>query len=1048
MESRHFKVYRASAGSGKTYTLTYNYLRLALKSPKAFQAILAVTFTNKATEEMKSRILDTLKAIAQGQPHAMAADLMGELEIDEKELQGRADRTLRSILHQYSFFAVTTIDSFFQKIVRAFAQEIGIKSGFKVELNLTKVLTEVIDKLYAQMSKDDPLTHWLTRFALAQVHEGKRWDTRADMKTLAFELFDESVSLNKESMFKPTLRAGFVAEFMDRLQGRLSEIENAYYALGHAMAGGLQPLDLFAEDFTQKQRGVGGYIVGVAHGGFKAPNAYVIKALAEEKWYAAKAPKAQQIARALDGGLREAVQKACDYYHRHSKEYYSIRELIKRLYTFGTLAEIQQEIVNYRAENDLLLISDFPTFIYEILAEGNTPYIYEKIGAKYRHYLMDEFQDTSEMQWRNFKPLIKNVLSEGSFSMVVGDIKQSIYRWRGGNWKILLNQMGQDQALQPYLKEESLATNRRSRQNIIDFNNDFFRAAPQLLEKYFPDEFRAEIQDYLQARSAYEGSEQAYENQPPGGLIDMHIFKEEDPEDTDPSILDRLIANLKALQDAGYRLGDMAILVRKKSEAAKVTQALMAYAQLAEGAPYRFDLVSDESLYLKNNAAVHFILQALRLVHRPKEPLLLTQLTYACQHYAEHTKQSPENTTAERLTSHLESLAAMSASTLVAFVIEQYDMYQHAADHAYLMAFQDALMDYRSQASDDLAGFLAWWAEQALAIQTPDHADAIRLMTVHKSKGLQFKAVLIPFCHWGFDHSASSGQTLWCDTQAVNAAAALPYLPVRYKKDLMQTVFKEDFLTEKADIYLDHLNLLYVAFTRAEEALYVTAALKKDDRAGKINSAATLLKQYLIDTTGAKGEDDPLAAVRGTLPTHAPRPTAAPKPLAHVLPARLNPIEKSLSSVQPILALEKQKRAIRHGKVIHDVYAQSQRKEDLPLALAKAKQKFRLSADDYQAVKKKVNAIWRLPQVSDWFQPGWEVLNERAILLPDGQTMRPDRVMTKAGETVILDYKTGAKHDAHIRQVANYKAALIRMGCEGVSGYLVYLAESAEVVQV
>lgn len=985
---------------------------------------------------MKSRILETLDQLAKGK-HVMSADLMKELSITEVQLSTRADELLRSILHNYSFFAVTTIDAFFQKIVRSFAREIGIQTGFKIELDQPKVISEVIDRMLAEMADDTLLVSWLTDFAIYQINQGKSWDTRRDIKSLSSELFNEFLVLNKNKVFERLNEPDFISDFIQRLTERRSELIAGLEGIGDRIQTILIRNGLGVDDFTYKAAGVGGYMSKVAKGVFAEPGKRVYDALEQGKWYSKGADVGIAVDQALAEGLTEQLSAAIDYYFENNKEYQSINQVVKYVYTFGLLSKIADEINEYRKANDLLLISDFPVFLNEIINDSDAPYIYEKVGTRYKHYLIDEFQDTSGLQWNNFRPLIQDALSAGHFSMVVGDIKQSIYRWRGGNWKILLNQIREDIG-EANIKDEGLLTNRRSKQNIIEFNNDFFSHAPSLLENHLETQLGQVILENLNMNSVYKDSAQALFDESGEGLIGIQFYENNEAlDDADQYVTDKLVEQLKQLQDANYQLNDIAILVRTNPQGRKITKGLMQYQLSAEASGYRFDIISNESLYIKTNPAVHLILQCLAWLLVPHQPLAQTQLKYAYRQYLEYLGYDHIDYSEQWMNS-IRDLGVMNMSQMVQRIIDQFNMFGNSKDHAYVLAFQDLIIDYLKYEKDSLTDFLTWWSDHDnRSVQASEDQQAIRLMTVHKSKGLQFKVVIVPYCQWKLDHSGTNEQLLWCDTSGSEVLQQVPYVPVRYKNDLSQTVFADSYYLEKSDIYLDNLNLMYVALTRAEEALFLMAQVNTNNY--NLAHVGDVLYRYCKEK--AFLNDETLNVQMGRLPEYS----SYDKQLIQ---------QTSLSTVEEIPAIDRIKlrqkshildeeavQSINYGQIIHWIFSLISTRKDFTMALNKAEIKFGLSSEEMKAIRLKLREIWEIPKITDWFDVNWQVKNEASILLTNGKLKRPDRVIVQGNRAIVIDYKTGARTAGHLGQVEEYKNILKEMGYDQVEGYLIYLSE-------
>ena len=1033
---KNFAIYRASAGSGKTYTLTYNYLRLALKYPDNYKHILAVTFTNKATEEMKARIISTLKLLRRGD-HPMSASLVEDLHISEKELSQRADALLKKILHNYSFFSVSTIDTFFQRIVRSFAREMGVQTGFKIELDQSKVLDDVIDKLLKNVSDDPALVSWLTQFALSKLAEGKSWETKKDITDLARELFREDLIADKEAIFGRLVQKDFGSVFVHSLYEKRRAFENEYQQFGRDIVNLLNRFDLDPSDLNYGLSGVGGYIIKVANGAFKEPTNRAKTAVEEDVWYSKTSKQKHAIDAATSAGLAQLVGDMISYYEHHSKEYFSIVAVVKNIYAFGLLARVSNGIDQYRSENDLLLISDFPIILNQIISDSDSPFIYEKTGTRYQHFLIDEFQDTSQLQWQNFRPLIADSLSQNNFNMVVGDVKQSIYRWRGGDWRILLEGIIRD-VRDEYVSQQSLSTNRRSKENIVRFNNRLFEESPRQLEYKLTDKLNGNG-DLLRLQSAYIGASQELYDESSEGQIDMCWVTSQADEEDDrvEQLLEAMIDRINFLQDHHYQPRDIAILVRNSTHGKLVADRLVKATNEGSNDRYDYCFVSNETLALKNNSAVNLILMALEFVVLPQDQIKLAQLRYAGSHHGVSSAKIEEY-----IERHDEVFFQMLTEH-VTHIIRHFDLLHKSDDMAYVMAFQDAIMDYLQYEPDSVLEFLDWWEQNCKrSIQLSDDLNAIRIMTVHKSKGLQFKAVLIPFCHWKLDYSVNQRPLLWGSAAEIEELKTLPKVPIRYASELEQTIFCQSYYQEKNDVYLDNLNLLYVAVTRAEEYLYLGGKVGKG-----LDSVADLVLK-IEDPSSFNEEANEFTKTIGRIPSH----TAYEVPQAKGY--ELTPLARS-SSQSAGLQLRQQQRlledavqkSVDYGEIVHWLLSQIEFKSDFTKALQLAVVRYSLSDDELNDIRQMLRRAWELPGVSGWFDDKWKVKNEASILMADGQLKRPDRVIIDGDVVWVIDYKTGQQSTSHISQVKSYMEVMQLMGYSVVRGFLLYLT-SLEVIEI
>lgn len=985
---------------------------------------------------MKSRILSNLQGLAAAD-HPMKDDLMTELGLTEAQLVTRCKQLITDILHNYSFFSISTIDTFFQRVVRSFAKEIGIQAGFRVELDQRKVISDVVDQLIQDMNQDPQLLQWLTQFAVHQINEGKPWDTKRDISTLSFELFKELVIVHQDDIFRRLDDPTFMPRLLRDVQQEIRSYEDELKRMGQEAFAIMKRFGLSVEDFTQKGRGVGMFIQKMAEGQLPTINSYVKAALEEDKWASEKSAAYPQVVEALANGLDFAVGEMVKYSEDRSRHYLSMKQVVNHLYTFGLLGYISRGIEKYRQDNELLLISDFPQLLAEIIHDSDSPYIYEKIGTRFRHYLIDEFQDTSGMQWRNFRPLVADSLSAGNFNMLVGDIKQSIYRWRGGDWNILLNQVGKD-IDKAYISSKTLDTNRRSKRRIIDFNNTVFKSAPGILAH----ELKTASEDMdalVQLEEAYDDAVQNPFDSSDEGHVRIDFIDSKEEEDKDSAVLERLITNLQELQDQKYALSEITILVRTNSEGRKVVKALLDHQETNTDGKYRYDVVSNESLFVKNNAAVHVILQCLQLAVDREEILWVEQLKYALSFHYETTQNVEEKV--EEFKRFLEGNRP-GLTSLVSKAIWVFDLYRKDSDLIYLTAFQDAVADYLGFNEDLVLPFLLWWSEHDdRAIQVSEDIDAIRLMTVHKSKGLEFKAVLVPWCSWSLDHKGPNGQLLWSSTSDHEPISMTPWLPVRYKGELARTYFANEYLQEKHDAYLDSLNLLYVALTRAEEVLYLTCPVASFGNP-RIATVADLLRKLAhmhFEDNGYDAEQEVLTI--GAFQDRKIEVTGQRE--SFNLTSVLN-IDYTNQIGQVRLGTgildEERRKSIDLGDVVHWILSQTKTKDDFQSAIDRAVLKFAISTDELSEIKLMLRKNWELPQFSSWFDPKWQVRNEYSILLDSGKIRRPDRVISDDENAIVIDFKTGLPDDRHKKQVGEYKGILQAMGYEQVDGYIAYLS--------
>ncbi|EMR01790.1 UvrD-helicase domain-containing protein [Cesiribacter andamanensis] len=1100
--AKPFKIYRSSAGSGKTYALTREYLSLALQSPDYFRSILAVTFTNKATQEMKSRIIETLHELASGQPHSMRQALMEATGLEGAALTQRATEVLSSILHNYAHFSVSTIDSFFQRIIRSFAKEIGLRAGFKVELDQQKVLDDLIDRVLAGVGTDKHLTRWLTQFAEEQIDEGKSWDIRRSIRSLAGEIFTESYKQHEKGLQRIAQDEKGLLKVLGQLKDIRLAFENSMEELGRSALQFLEQRGLRIDDFAYGKSGPANYFTHILkENGAYAPGKRVLEVLEDPQKWASKSNKQRDylISAALEG-LSPRLQQAVALYEKEYEHYLTAKEVLRFIYTLGILAHLTAVLSKYREDNDLLLISDAAVFLKDIIGQDQTPFIFEKTGTRYQHFLIDEFQDTSGFQWDNFRPLIENSVASGNLNLVVGDIKQSIYRWRGGDWKLLLKQIEEDIGPQN-TQHESLNYNRRSCRTIIDFNNSlFYQAAWELkavCESKIADTAdemeQTALQFYLHSLAqAYSDVFQIYpddKSASPCGLVQVNFLQADEEEGAwKQQAQQAMLASVRELQDKGYSARDIALLVRSNREGQELASVLMQAEEEKEpGSPYNYRVISSDSLFVGNAASVGLLLNVLRYLHNPQNAVARTNMAYDYQRYILKPEALDWHQLflacargEEALKAYLPPpflqkqvyLTKLPLYEMVESLIDQFRLNELPGEWGYLQAFQDAVLHYSGEEKGDIDTFLNWWAETGYkrTVQVSDSLDAIRIYTVHTSKGLQFRAVLMPYCQWELNHKPNANNFIWARAHT-HPLQELEALPVKYSARLEQTHFREQYYRELIQAYLDNLNLLYVAFTRAEEVLRIWSPLpaipkgQTMPRADHVNGMLYRLLSGNVQTPEAAGmsEKELIRLQAGWQPegacyqTGELQPVAQRKkreaesslPLQHYLNtrwrSRLTVRRRNASLV--LATDEKAAARINWSRTLHALLRQIRQPEELERALENIYYEGMINRQELPAVRSQMEALFRHPVAGQWFEPHWEIRTELPLLSTTGYLLRPDRVITSGSEAHAIDFRVEKPSPAHARRVRHYLQLLRRMGFSQVLGWVYYL-DSEQALEV
>lgn len=1084
-------VYRASAGSGKTYQLTLEYIKLLLAPPQSeegllpgerqrlFRRILAVTFTNKATDEMKQRIVKQLDVLAHT---PRESEYLGQLlgcdgiTADIDALQQQAAELLYTLLHDFSGFNISTIDRFFQQITRSFMHEIGYSGGYNIELDSSMVLTEAVDNLFFDLEKREnrELLKWLVDYARQQVEEDSYKNFRKKIDELAGEIFKEEFKSQSEVLEKKLQDKQFLARFIASLDEKKRTFEQRVRERAEAALTLLAHNGLSPEDFKYGNRSGAMLLRKWAQGNYTLLPSERFRQIADspaEKWYT-KGKTAENVVDALSR-IESTLQGLCGeivaLYGTPYTEYLSARHTKKYLYTLGIINDIVSHIQEYQSEHGTLLLSDTNDLLRKIIRHDDTPFVYEKIGTYIDHFFIDEFQDTSATQWKNFYPLIKESNDRGLSNLLVGDVKQSIYRWRNSDWE-LLNEKLPDYFPSRELHDETLDTNWRSEKEVVRFNNTFFdRAAAHLqqrLNESLPQALSDDESLYRKIELAYRNAAQKTgpKNSGEGGYVEIDFFEntregEEESRAKDKALL-RTAEVLRNLQGRGIALRDIAILVRTKEEGNRIVQHLLHEQAMETDPRYRYDVISDEALYIGNSSSVQLIIALLDYLRAPQEPHTRFMAHYLIE--TAYRKSSPQEAIpaiCQRLLDNecdtqLESIESLRGEPLYEIcekIIDRFPVDTTGDENVFIQAFLDLVLQYTDKRSSDLNSFLSWWHDKGAtrSLSTPQEQDAVRIMTIHKSKGLEFKIVIIPFCNWTIDHRPTHAPILWADTAA--PFDTLPIVPIAYDSELATTQYARTYFTEQIHTYIDNLNLAYVAFTRPREELYIFVP-----KAAGLN-IGTLLQECLDESTPVPTEADrPFSDLhagydpgKGLFTLGTPRQHKArgnhetgptPKPYRSTPPGKR--LHLRLMG-QSFFDTEDRR---HHGSVCHRVLSTITTADDIAPAIQQHIRNGEISAADAAEIETSLREQLAEPMKQRWFMAGNRILNEQEILHPREGTYRPDRIVIDNEGATVIDYKFGAERSSYTRQVAGYMRRLQEMGYK-TQGYIWYVP-SGKVVPV
>ena len=1081
-------VYKASAGSGKTFTLATEYISLLVENPMNYRTILAVTFTNKATEEMKMRILSQLYGIWKQLPDSdkYLKKVQEKTGLDAEVISQRAGIGLSNLLNNYNFFRVETIDTFFQSILRNMARELDLTTNLRIGLNDYQVEELAVDQLIADLSTTDAMLQWILQYIMDNISDDKSWNVIGQIKQFGRHIFSDAYKDVGRCLEEKLAEPGFFDQYTTRLRELRQSAEDCMKQFADAFFAILDDESLTVDDFLYGKAGVCGFFVKLRQGQFD--EGIVGKRVTDSvsdpgKWYKKTHPRRELIHALADSKLDSLLRQALDERPRQWRLYKSADLTLRHLSQLRLLSGIEQKVHELNQDANRFLLSDTQQLLHSLIGDSDSPFIFEKIGAQLEHVMIDEFQDTSTVQWQNFRVLLDEAMSHmNSQNLIVGDVKQSIYRWRAGDWRLLNDIESQFDARQT--ETLPLGTNYRSQRRIITFNNTFFREAARLEYLSLQEINEAEAS---QLEKAYADVEQKIpEDQPDEGFVRIELLPSEDYQE---QVFQRLTETVSELLAAGATQEQIAILVRTNAVIPLIAQYFME--QMPE-----VTIVSDEAFRLDASSAVCLLINAMRLLVRPADQLTKAAIvksyhTDILQDYQGDGVQMLATTDLDELLpeayiDHFDDLRSLPLYDLAERLYTIFGLENLPGQSAYVCAFYDYLVNFVNESAADITAFLNEWDETfcSKTIQS-DETSGIRIFSIHKSKGLEYEHVICPFCDWQMEKQ--SGNILWCQpTEA--PFNDLPIVPVDYsQKQMMGTIYEADYRHEHLQNTVDNLNLLYVAFTRACRSLFVIGRRKATGtRSLLIEQALPIVAEALQTDSQAdillEGLDDdtqPLCLTYGTLTSShlSTVPDMVPEPVEGIegvegftshlsknpflqpyepLPVAIRTFESKVSFRQSNRSkafveaddeeAARQQNYIQTGSILHEVFSTIRTAADIPDALQRLQSEGVIY--DGTLTPERITSMLQKrlkdPRVADWFSNRWILFNECAILsVEDGQVCqhRPDRVMTDGHEWIVVDFKFGSPKPEYHDQVRRYMNLIQEMTTTNISikGYLWYV---------
>ncbi len=1029
--NQNFQIFRSSAGSGKTYTLSLSFIALALRGDKYgyddyYRKILAITFTNKAAAEMKERVLEYLDCLANHKDKDGVLNwLLIETNLEKSEIFKRSAVVHKHILHHYADLGISTIDKFTYKIVRTFARDLGLTHNFDLEMDNSKIIQPVVNLLLSKISDNgEDLSNVLLNFALQKAEDGKSTNIERDLSVFSQQLFKDEVNKITDGKLLTVKDYMLVKKDLNILKKSLTKkiIDLANTVCIFFDTNGLTKdhflRGIFYKYFTDN--------FGKKNDLKWEPSVALKINIKHDVWYAeSKKTEIKDLVDLLKPQLKKFYTDSIVLL----TEYNSVKAVLKNIYSIAVINELVSEVRNFKKENNIEQISEFNKKIHSVVTSQPSSFIYERLGERYNHYLIDEFQDTSLLQWQNILPLITDTLDYGK-SLIVGDGKQSIYRWRGGeveqffklpniyNGNELLYKKDWESKLNRHFTEYNLKHNYRSRKNIINFNNQFFKNTKNVLSKKLIGIFDKQEQDSSFAKD--------------GGYVHIELFGDKQHNFKD-LILEKMIAEIKKLIiENDYNFKDITILCNSGRSVEMVAESLSAS---------KIPVISNEGLLLNKSLKVNVIIAILQYLQNPKSTIAKTVIV----DYLFKTCLKSENIHILNISLKTEEgfINILRKASIFIYhsrllqeplyeMVEQIIRVFKFKDDVYLDFFLDVVLAYSDKNGSSLSDFLIWWEDRKKkeAIVIPEGIDAVKVMTIHKSKGLSFNVVIIPF-NW---EDRKKTQDIWVDTSHL-FNKNLPSALISGNKYLEQSYFCLEYLNEKEMSLLDGLNKLYVAMTRPKERLYIFSKSFPDKiprdfkKKGDLNS---FLYAYNDNFPIFKGSAN-MRNVSDNISNNIFSVTRRRKLDWREVVSLKNTSEEIWNITNVNVRRE-------WGRLLHLALADIHYSWQQDSVIDKLYKAGKCVQEDYIKLKLSISDLLSHDKIIPYFTDEWEVKTEKEILMENGRTYIPDRLLfsKKTNEVIVIDYKTGEVLNRHKTQITDYADSLRRMGKTNITRILIY----------
>ncbi|WP_375559590.1 UvrD-helicase domain-containing protein [Bernardetia sp. OM2101] len=1133
-----FSIYRSSAGSGKTYTLTKEYIKIALASPNPellgefdvhyYRHILAVTFTNDAAKEMKQRIvskLDAFSVLETAEEDSMFHDILKELkeeypqiEITKEEIVRRSKALHQTILHHYSDFAVSTIDSFSKRIVQAFTKDLDLPPNFEIQLDIEEALEEAVSRMYYKIGErgDNHLSEVMKEFVLKETQDEKSWNVDRGLLDFGKIIFEEAkkYSVDKIKALTQTQLKMVKADYLTYIEKVENEVIPQAGDFGRILLSSFEENGLVAKDFHYSTRGIYNYVLTYAKDEEKVKdewnkhkplNSYIANdGLKLDKW-AAKATKGSSLEaiKELSPRIKEMVLKIEALKTEFQEKYAYSRMMRRFIFQMMFLEEIGNQIEYLKEKKNHVYLSEFNEKINKIVENEPVPYIFERIGEKFKHILIDEFQDTSKMQWHNLIPLVSNSLANGMRSMVVGDAKQAIYRWRSGDADLLVNLPNVPSAdpdsmiaehtdiFKEHANQQILGINRRSDPNIVDFNNKLFHFIRKRFDSVCPD-LSSHYAEVIQ-KTVFEA----------GGHVSLRFVEKSSKESTkvyQERTFEYCLDLVKSLEKQDYKLEDITILVRTNGMGAYLAEKFI---------EQKIPVISGDSLLLVSSKVVQTIINFMFLLQQPDDAPRKLEIIEFLENHLEQKYQSENppfdladeinNVDEENFTKIIKEqfkktlsmpvLRHLSLYEIAEELIRELELYRHHTEQLYIQKLLDVLFEFSRNKNDNLLDFLEHWERKKgrISISSPEGGNALRVMTIHKSKGLEFPVVIMPFADWKVTPRGTS--QLWVEWEDNPIAPDLSTMILSMRDSMKDGIFSENYKKEWSLNFIDAINNLYVGLTRPTEKLFILTkevsklenkkpvktkandTTKEDSfNIDKVKDIADLLGFFLLREADNIQKIKPQEYIIHEDKSNKKHKTKVSdkeslniKELVSTEARNKIRVRKNnLRYDESYLTVEDFYDSRKDGLLMHYAFEKIFTIDDTSKAVQSLINEGLIAQDERNSLETKMKNVMMLPQIAEFFRPdsdiskkenannpnAYKILNEQEIIQKGNRrVLRPDRMMIKGNTAILIDYKTGQIDPKHQQQINGYATALYQMGKRNVRRFLVY-TERMKVVEV